>query len=163
MFEYLRSLFSHDLVIELSSKQITVSIFGQGIEFQDEPLIAIQGEAEKSVIVEIGASCRTLQQPNIEVTNPFNHSRSLIGSFMMAEKVLQHAVLKSHKSKLRPAPRIIMHQLEKAEGGLTDIEDRVLRELAAASGAREVLIHTGSKIDIHQHTFDSFKRQQQNQ
>jgi len=50
-----------------------------------------------------------------------------------------------------------MHQLEKVEGGLTSIEDRVLRELAVGAGAREVVIYLGSKINTGVDTFDSVK------
>lgn len=50
-----------------------------------------------------------------------------------------------------------MHQLEKVEGGLTSIEDRVLRELAVGAGAREVVIYVGGKINTSVDSFDSVK------
>lgn len=52
-----------------------------------------------------------------------------------------------------------MHQLEKLEGGLTDIEERVLRELALGMGAREVLIHSGDRLSVRTLTFSDLKRQ----
>ena len=51
----------------------------------------------------------------------------------------------------------MIHQLEKTEGGLTDIEDRVLRELALGAGAREVVIYLGDKIDVTTQSFDKVK------
>jgi rod shape-determining protein MreB and related proteins len=50
-----------------------------------------------------------------------------------------------------------MHQLEKTEGGLTSIEERVLRELAVGAGAREVVIYLGSKINTNGDSFESVK------
>ncbi|NRP16478.1 hypothetical protein XMD530_000011 [Marinobacterium sp. xm-d-530] len=76
---------------------------------------------------------------------------------MLAEKILQHGIFTLNSSKLRAAPRVIMHQLEKTDGGLSDIEERVLRELASGMGAREVLIHTGSKINVRAQSYDGIK------
>lgn len=59
---------------------------------------------------------------------------------------------------MRPSPQIVMHQLEKTEGGLTSVEDRVLRELAVAAGAREVLIHIGDKVSVERTTFKEMKQ-----
>lgn len=59
---------------------------------------------------------------------------------------------------MRPSPQIVMHQLEKTEGGLTSVEDRVLRELAVAPGAREVLIHRGDKVSVERTTFKEMKQ-----
>lgn len=50
-----------------------------------------------------------------------------------------------------------MHQLEKTEGGLTSIEDRILRELALGAGAREVVIYLGDKINPKVDSFDAIK------
>ena len=87
---------------------------------------------------------------NVRVVNPFDHPRSFVADFLIAEKLIQHGVFEIHKARsfLRPSPRIVMHQLEKTEGGLKSVEDRVLRELAVAAGAREVLIHIGDKVPV---------------
>ncbi|PCJ29561.1 MAG: rod shape-determining protein MreB, partial [Gammaproteobacteria bacterium] len=60
------------------------------------------------------------------VINPFKHLRTLIADFGLAEKIIQHGIRQVHQSRLKPAPRVVMHQLEKIEGGLTEIEVRVL-------------------------------------
>ncbi len=76
---------------------------------------------------------------------------------MCAEKILQHGIYTMHNSKIRPSPRVIVHQLEKTDGGLTDIEQRVLRELAVGAGAREVVIYLGNKINTNVESFDKVK------
>ena len=94
----------------------------------------------------------------IRVLNPFKHSRSFVADFLCAEKVLQHGVYTMHNNPIiRPSPRVIIHQLDKTEGGLTDIEERVLRELAISAGAREVVIYLGCKINTNVESFDTVK------
>ncbi len=109
--------------------------------FEEEPYIAIENTKKGEIIKAIGKNAKSLSAPNIRVLNPFKHSRSFVADFMCAEKILQHGIYTIHNSIIRPAPRVIIHQLEKTDGGLTDIEERVLRELALGAGAREVVIY----------------------
>ncbi|PLT24304.1 rod shape-determining protein MreB [Pseudoalteromonas sp. MelDa3] len=157
LFTYLRSLFSNDLLVELSESKISIKVFSSAIKFEEEPYIAVENTKKGEVIKAIGTEAKRETATNITVTNPFKHPRSFVADFMLAEKILQHGIYQIHKSRIRPAPRIIMHQLEKVEGGLTSIEDRVLRELAAGSGAREVIIYLGGKINTSVESFDSVK------
>jgi rod shape-determining protein MreB len=71
----------------------------------------------------------------------------LVGNFTHAEALLKKAVRQvlSH-SIFRPAPTILMHPLEKLEGGLSQIEERVLREMALGAGARKVVLWTGQAL-----------------
>ncbi|HET8815928.1 MAG TPA: rod shape-determining protein MreB [Pseudidiomarina sp.] len=155
MFEYVRGLFSDDLVVELSENRITFRKIGASEFIEIEPWIALQTLKGKVSIKSIGAEARSLACESIQLTNPFSHPRCLIANFGLAEKILQHGLFKFHNSKFRAAPRVVMHQLEKLEGGLTDIEERVLRELALGMGAREVLIHTGERLNLQKQTFDT--------
>jgi len=127
------------------------------MSFEDEPYIALENTKKGEIVKAIGKQAKSLTSPNIRVLNPFKHSRSFVADFMCAEKILQHGIYTMHKSKIRPAPRVIIHQLEKTDGGLTDIEERVLRELALGAGAREVIIYLGDKINISVEKFDTVK------
>ncbi|PTB88917.1 rod shape-determining protein MreB [Pseudidiomarina aestuarii] len=155
MFKFLRGLFSDDLVVELSENRITFRKIGTSEFIEIEPWIALQTLKGKVSIESIGAEARSLTSDTIQVINPFSHPRCLVANFGLAEKILQHGLFTFHNSKLRAAPRVVMHQLEKLEGGLTDIEERVLRELALGMGAREVLIHTGERLNLQMQTFGS--------
>lgn len=157
MFTFLRSLFSNDLLIELSENKILIKVFSSNIKYEEEPYIAIETTRKGEIVKAIGKIAKQETSSNIAITNPFQHPRSFIGDFFLAEKIIQHGVFEIHKSRIRPAPRIIMHQLEKTEGGLTSIEDRVLRELAVGAGAREVVIYLGGKINTSVDSFDSVK------
>ena len=125
-----RSLFSFDVVVELSEQRITMRRFDTHEVFEYEPWIAIASENNKQKIVAIGQAAREVTGPDLKIQNPFAHTRSFVADFLLAEKVVQYGIFEIHKSKIRPSPRVVMHQLEKTEGGLTGIEDRVLRELA---------------------------------
>jgi rod shape-determining protein MreB len=125
--------------------------------FEEEPYIAIENTKKGEIIKAIGKDAKSLSASNIRVVNPFKHSRSFVADFMCAEKILQHGIYTIHNSKIRPSPRVIVHQLEKTDGGLTDIEERVLRELAVGAGAREVVIYLGNKINTNVESFDKVK------
>ena len=156
VFSYIRSLFSNDVLIELSENLISFKVFGSDVNFQTKPVISLEKKGNDETITAIG---KVLSTPNVTTryVNPFAHPRSFVGNFLLAEKILQHGMREIHKTRLRPSPRVVMHQLEKNEGGLTDIEDRVLRELAVGAGAREVIIYLGQRINVESESFNSIK------
>ncbi|PSV20945.1 rod shape-determining protein MreB [Photobacterium leiognathi subsp. mandapamensis] len=150
-----------DLLVELSVKQLSVQIFGTGERVELSPYIAIETKGDKNIVLAVGDKAKSLAGPNITVLNPFDHKRSFVGNFAYAEKLLQHAVrevLSNHRFAI--SPRIVMHQLEKVEGGLTDIEERVLKELAMVAGAREVLVcNQNTRINTQHTTYSELKKQ----
>ena len=72
----------------------------------------------------------------------------------MAEKTLAHAFkVVSGRAFLRVSPIVIMHWTGKLDGGLADMERRVLRELADSVGARRSHVWEGRELtseDIRQ-------------
>jgi hypothetical protein len=82
-----------------------------------------------------------------EVADPaFSTQRLLIGQFTIAQELLRgvvKAALGWWPFRLR---RFVMHPLERVEGGLSQIEERVLRELAAAAGSRRTIVWTGESL-----------------
>ncbi len=158
MLKFIRSLFSNDLLVELSEEQLSVRVFNSDIRYVDKPYMAVETLNGIKTVVSIGAIAKPLQSNSVDVINPFQHPRSFVADFSVAEKILQHAIQQTSKSFfISPAPRVVMHQLEKTEGGLTEIEEKVLRELAIGAGAREVLIYTGNKLSPKIESFDSIK------
>ncbi|KPA51971.1 rod shape-determining protein [Photobacterium lucens] len=150
-----------DLLVELSVKQLSVQIFGTGERVELSPYIAIETKGDKNIVLAVGDKAKSLAGSNITVLNPFDHKRSFVGNFAYAEKLLQYAVrevLSNHRFAI--SPRIVMHQLEKVEGGLTDIEERVLKELAMVAGAREVLVcNQNTRINTQHTTYSELKKQ----
>lgn len=74
---------------------------------------------------------------------PFSHPRMLVGHFLAAELAVKAAVAEVKGSKLFHTTRVLMHPMERLEGGLTQIERRVLREMALTAGAGKVAIWEG--------------------
>lgn len=160
MFTWLKGLISKDLLIELSEAKITINAFGDKASIEYEPLLALVTEHNQTMIKAIGHDANTLDCEGIRIVNPFSHPRMFVASFALAEKLLQYGISQLHSSGFRAAPRVILHQLEKTEGGLTDIEDRVLRELVMGAGAREVVIYLGPRINPQFEHYDDIKRAQ---
>lgn len=78
---------------------------------------------------------------------PFSTGRLLVGQFLSARDTLRLAMSRiSRGSFWRPAPAILMHPLDMTEGGLSEVEVRVLRELARSAGAFRVTIWTGPQL-----------------
>jgi rod shape-determining protein MreB len=78
---------------------------------------------------------------------PFTSQRLLIGDFLAAERTLKDGLRQvTGGGWFKPSPRILMHQLEMTEGGLSDVEQRILRELAIGAGAMKVEIWTGPNL-----------------
>ncbi len=78
---------------------------------------------------------------------PYTTHRLLVGNFTSANTLLTRGVKKLHEGKwLSPSPIIVIHPMEKTEFGLSEVEDRALRELAIVAGARKVSIWVGQEL-----------------
>jgi len=78
---------------------------------------------------------------------PFTTTRLLIGQFNSAEEALKEGMVEVSKYKLfNPSPLVVMHQLSIFEGGLSQVEERVLIELALSVGARKAKAWIGHAL-----------------
>ncbi len=157
VLQFLFGKFTDDLLVEITQEELRIFSFSGRAKYIDEPLIAIERVDHKTTIKAIGRASKNCIGPGVELTNPFKHSRSMISSYTLAEEILKFAFKSISTSALQAAPRVIMHQLEKNEGGLTEIEERVLRELALGAGAREVVVYQGDRINPGHETFENIK------
>lgn len=75
-------------------------------------------------------------------TRPFSGIRNIVSNFNNANETIEAALseLGLRRSFFPPRLKILMHQLEGLEGGLSDIEKRALRDLAEIAGANKVEI-----------------------
>jgi rod shape-determining protein MreB and related proteins len=44
-------------------------------------------------------------------------------------------------------PRIVIHPLEMVEGGLSEVEERIFREVAISAGASKVIVWVGKDLN----------------
>ncbi|MCP5410063.1 MAG: rod shape-determining protein [Chromatiaceae bacterium] len=129
--------------------------------FDEKPLVAIDTKEKlKSEIVAVGNAALSNLAEGIEIINPFSHPRVLFTDFVVGEKLFQYALKKLLGNKLfSPAPVMIIHPMEKIEGGLTMIEVRALKELAFGAGARDSVVYVGKELLPHEIDYDSIKEQ----
>ena len=80
-------------------------------------------------------------------TEPFSTPRLLVGQFAVAQLALRKAVKELVGGGLvAVAPAIVMQPLEMIDGGLSDVEERIMRELAVGAGARKVAVWVGHEL-----------------
>lgn len=156
----IKKLFSGTVYVRISADRLRVHHLEDGAVFDQPPFIALDTSNPRKVTIEaIGNEAYALQADSrFIVTNPFSHPRLLVSNFGYAERVLTHAIRDVHQAKfITPSPVVVMHPLEKLEGGLTDIECRVFRELAMGAGAREVHLHVGDPLSLTHFNWDQIR------
>jgi hypothetical protein len=83
----------------------------------------------------------------VRAETPFSTIRMLIGEFSAAEHTLKTALKKLATGRIIPvAPRVVIHPLDMTEGGLSQVEERVLREVAIGAGASRVVVWVGPEL-----------------
>ena len=70
----------------------------------------------------------------------FSTSRLLVGNFSVAEQHLRNSLRQMHGGSRLKSYRLIMHPRDKSEGGLCEVEMRVLQDLAYGAGAHDAII-----------------------
>lgn len=76
---------------------------------------------------------------------PFSTQRVVLASFNPANETILSAIRELRLKTIFIALHALIHQLEGAEGGLSDIEKRALRDIAEMAGARKVYIYEGEE------------------
>ena len=82
---------------------------------------------------------------------PFTSQRMLIGDFTAAERALKVSLKEIAKGRIFSiAPHVVIQPLEKIEGGLCEIEERIIREIAIGAGASKVVVWVGPELSDSQ-------------
>jgi len=78
---------------------------------------------------------------------PFTTERLLVGQFCIAEKELKKGIKNIiGNSFLLSKFNAIIQPIDKTEGGLSEVEERVLLEVATGAGARTVSVWVGHEL-----------------
>ena len=78
---------------------------------------------------------------------PFSSKRLLVGNFNVAEKLIVEGIKEiSPNSIFIKSPKTLIHAIDKSEGGLSQVEERTLRELALVAGCRDVVVWCGKHL-----------------
>jgi rod shape-determining protein MreB len=161
MLRQLLNRFGTTIYAQIWESRLKLTDIQSRKSFDEKPLVAInKTDKSKSIIVAAGNAASLTIGNDIEVINPFSHPRMLFSDFTIGEKLFQYALKELlGNNLLSVAPAIIVHPMEKTEGGLTMIEVRALRELAAGAGARDSIVYVGKELSVLEIDFDLMKEQ----
>lgn len=87
------------------------------------------------------------QWKRLSSERPFTTNRLLVGHFANAEQVLARLVKDVlPKSFFAKRPQVIIHPVSHVDGGLSEVEVRIFKELAFGAGAIKVALHVGPEL-----------------
>ena len=134
--------FSTTLYVQIWENRIKVTNTKTASIFDEKPLIDYQTKSNGKIqVLAFGNNAK----PNS--INPFSHPRVIFANFYAGEKLLQEIIKKLLSSSIfTPSPNIVIHPMEKTEGGLTMIEIRAFREMAHGAGAADSVIYEGNEL-----------------
>ncbi len=142
---------SNLLYIQIWENRVKITTKESGIVFDEEALIVLTTNSKGEDIVGCaGNKVKSFYcEKSFKIIKPYSHPRTLISDFIFAEKLLQYAVKEVLSVKfLTMSPLIVIHPMEKLEGGLTSVESRAFQELALGAGARDAIVHEGDELNI---------------
>ena len=134
MFDYLFSLFSNDMGIDLGTATTLVYVNGN-IILKEPSVVAFDKETQK--VKAIGEEAKRMigkTPSSIEAIRPLRHG--VIADFDITEKMIRYFIKKVHNKKTLMHPRVVIG----IPSGITEVERRAVREAAEQAGAREVYL-----------------------
>ncbi|TNF29502.1 MAG: rod shape-determining protein [Deltaproteobacteria bacterium] len=138
MFDWLYSLFSNDLAIDLGTANTLIYVKGKGIVSCEPSVVAVQkdGRGARRVLA-VGKDAKEMlgRTPgSIVAIRPMKDG--VIADFEITEAMLRYFILKAHNRRTLVRPRIIIC----VPYGVTEVERRAVRESAENASAREVYL-----------------------
>lgn len=135
MFNFIFSLFSNDMGIDLGTATVLVYVKDQGIVLCEPSVVAIEKETKEVVAIGVEAKKMLGKTPaNIIAVRPLRNG--VIADFAVAEKMIRYFIKKVHNRRSLLHPRIVIG----VPSGITEVERRAVRESSMQAGAREVYL-----------------------
>lgn len=134
-FQKLLGVFSNDLAIDLGTANTLVYVKGKGIICNEPSVVVLRRDNKKPVAVGIEAKEMLGKTPsNIISIRPMKDG--VIADFDATEEMLKYFIKKAHNRRSFVSPRVIIG----VPSGITQVEQRAVKDAASASGAREVYL-----------------------
>ena len=128
-------MFSNDLAIDLGTANTLVYMKGRGIICNEASVVVIRRDNKLPVAVGIEAKEMLGKTPsNILAIRPMKDG--VIADFDATEVMLKYFITKAHNRKSFVSPRVIIG----VPSGITQVEQRAVKDASHASGAREVYL-----------------------
>ncbi|MDR0890811.1 MAG: rod shape-determining protein [Endomicrobium sp.] len=135
MLNYIFSLFSNDMGIDLGTASVLVFVKGQDIVLQEPSVVAMERSTKR--ILAIGTEAKKMlgkTPSNIVAIRPLRNG--VIADFEATEKMIRYFIKKVHSKRTLLHPRIVIG----VPSGITEVERRAVKESAEQAGAREVYL-----------------------
>jgi len=98
-------------------------------------------------VIDVVKNRRVKEESNV----PFSNSRLIIAEFLTAENFLKKVFSKlKNDYKIKRYDTILVHPMELNEGGISEVEKRVLMESFERVGARRILFWEGKELSNRQ-------------
>lgn len=94
-----------------------------------------------------GPNIATGQSLELRPLRPYVHARALVGTFSEADAVVTAVVKHIKGFSFLKVVRVLIQPMALCEDGCTQVESRVLIELAMGAGAKKVVVWTGAILD----------------
>jgi rod shape-determining protein MreB and related proteins len=135
MFDYLFSLFSNDMGIDLGTANTLVYVKGHGIVLREPSVVAIDKDTRQ--VLAIGAEAKRMlgrTPASIVAVRPLKNG--VIADFEVTQEMIKYFIRKVHNRRSLLHPRIVIG----IPSGITEVERRAVQESAEQAGAREVFL-----------------------
>lgn len=134
-FHKVLGMFSNDLAIDLGTANTLVYVSGRGIICNEPSVVVIRRDNKRPIAVGLEAKEMLGKTPsNIVAIRPMKDG--VIADFDATEEMLKYFITKAHNRKSFVSPRVIIG----VPSGITQVEQRAVKDAAHASGAREVYL-----------------------
>jgi rod shape-determining protein MreB and related proteins len=134
-FHSILGLFSSDLAIDLGTANTLVYVKGKGIVCDEPSVVVIKKDNKKTVAVGSEAKRMLGKTPsNIMAIRPMKDG--VIADFDATGEMLKYFIKKVHNRRSYVSPRVIVG----VPSGITQVEQRAVKDAAEAAGAREVYL-----------------------
>jgi len=133
MFHNILGWFSNDLAVDLGTANTLVFAKGRGIVCNEPSVVAIQ----KDKVIAVGTEAQKMlgrTPANITAMRPLKEG--VIADFDKTGEMLKYFIRKVHNRKSFISPRIAIG----VPSGITQVEQRAVKDAAQASGAREIYL-----------------------
>jgi rod shape-determining protein MreB len=135
LFNKLLGMFSNDLAIDLGTANTLVFVKGKGIVCNEPSVVVVRKDDKKTIAVGADAKRMLGKTPtNIVAIRPMKDG--VIADFDATGEMLKYFIKKVHNRKSFLSPRVIIG----VPSGITQVEQRAVKDAAQASGAREVYL-----------------------
>ncbi len=134
-FNKVFGLFTKDMAIDLGTANTLVYIKGKGIVCNEPSVVVYRKDNKKPIAVGAEAKRMLGKTPqNIVALRPLKEG--VIADFDATGEMLKYFIKKVHDRKTFISPRVIIG----VPSGITQVEQRAVKDAAQASGAREVYL-----------------------